>query len=130
MCEQADEAVLQFSVEDAPVGGEDDGGNGEVNVGDMEPSEVIEEDDAESGEDRSADRGIALVKVRFERAGGSEGLCLTAEPFGEQEGADDGKRNVGSHPELSAGTALASCIARGKIKGDFAEAVGDQSGKA
>ena len=61
MCEQADKAVLQFSVEDAAVGREDDGGNGKVDVGDMEPSEVIKEDDAESPEDRSADRRIALV---------------------------------------------------------------------
>jgi hypothetical protein len=59
--EQANEAVLEASVEDAAVGREDDRGNTEVDVRDVEPGEVVEKDDTKTPGDGSAGHGVAFV---------------------------------------------------------------------
>ena len=79
--EQADKPVLDRRIEYTPVGREDNSGDAKVDVGDVEPGKVIEEDDPEASEHGSAAGGVALVQLRFQGARWLEGLSLAAEPF-------------------------------------------------
>ena len=96
--EQANEAGFEAGVEDATVGGEDDSGDAEVDIRDVEPGEVVEEDDTEAGKDGGAADRVALVQIRFKRTGRLKGLGLTAEPLWQKERADDRERDIRCHP--------------------------------
>ena len=68
MRQDVDELFADGAFEDAAVGGEDDGGDDEVDVREVEPGEVVEEDDAEAAVYRGAEFGVAFVEVGFEGA--------------------------------------------------------------
>ncbi len=90
-----------------------DGGDDEHDVEEVHPDIAIPEDDFETPEKRGALLGIALVEIRFNRAGGGECHRLAAEPGREEERADDGHSVERRHPHLRAGIALRETVARG-----------------
>lgn len=130
VCEQAHKTIFEGGIQNAAVGGENDSGDAEINVKNVEPGEIVEQYDAEAGENGGADGRVALIQIRLEGAGGFEGLGLATEPLGQEERPNDGDCDIRCHPELGAGAALAGSVAGRKVEGNFAEAIGYQSGKA
>ena len=66
--QDVDELFADRPFENATVGGEDDGGDDKVDVREVKPGEVIEEDDAEAAVDRGTEFWVSFVEVGFEGA--------------------------------------------------------------
>lgn len=99
MCEEAQELVVDVCVLCHAAGGRQrDGGETEVRVDDVVHSVVVEEDGFQSSEEVSTSGGIAFVEFVLERTGWFEVLHFSAEPFGKEEGANDGEGDVWGHP--------------------------------
>lgn len=99
MGKEAKELVVDTGVLGyASRGREGDGGETEVNVDDVVHSVVVEEDGFQSAEKVSTSGGIAFIEFILEGTGWLEVLHLSTEPFGKEEGANDGEGDVRGHP--------------------------------
>ena len=114
---------------EATVGGNDHTDNSDVDEGQVETGHVVEKDDAETDEHVLALFGVTFVQSGAKGSGGLEGLRLTTQPGGEDEGAHDAKGDVGRHPELVARASLTGVVSGGNEQSQFTETVRDSRGE-
>lgn len=131
--EQADERVVEVRVAlavEAAVRRHDQADEREIHKRQVEECHKVEQDAPETAEHALAELRVTLVERRAQRTRRLEGLRLTAEPGGQDEGADDAQRNVRRHPELVSRTALAGVVSGGDEEHKLAQAVADDGREA
>lgn len=114
----------------AAVRGDDNSDEGDVDEGKVEAGHVVEQDHAQTDEHVLRLLWVALVQSGSQRTRWLEGLGLTAQPGGQEEGAHNAKSDVGRHPKLIAGASLTGVVAGRDEQGQLAETVGDGCGEA
>lgn len=96
----------------------------------MEVDVAVPEDDFETAEKWCAGFGVPFIEVGLHRSRGGERHGFSAEPGGQDEGADDRHRVEGGHPQLCSRVALSEAVAGGEVGDPFVETGEHQGGEA
>ena len=117
MCDQGDESRFDGGiVMDVTISSDSHSHEDETNVDQMDPAVAIPQSDLEtSPQGCTTESTVTFVELGLLGTGSGEDGDFATEPFGKEEGPDDGDGVERSHPHHGSELALADMIARGKV---------------